>query len=427
MKPNHLFRAVAASFLAMAAPSAAQAPDRGFTIAVIPDTQNYLDYSHQREAGFPIDAREIFLDQMEYIARNARSAGGDIVFATSVGDVWQHGSRPMDAEHATKGLKAIPNPVFGNYLKPEPRTLTVEMPTARAGYGILAGKLPFSVVPGNHDYDAVWSDSRWPATMKGDDPMRYGMLHYGGLDNFRSVFGSGSSFFKDKPWYVASCNGGADSAQIFEAGGYRFLHIGLEMAPEDDVIQWAQGVLKAHPDLPTIISIHDHLNIAGERKPIPAVDFDAVHKEHNSPEELWRKFIARNDQIFMVLSGHQHGQAHATDSNAFGHDVHQILADYQDRGQILPMIAPGAPKAALGDGWLRLMKFDFSGEVPTVSVSTYSTYFHSSSDRMTSYSALYKEHEKLAASDAAFGAEDRFTLTLSDFRERFAKAAVAAR
>src|SRR3546814_18761983 len=99
------------------------------------------------------------------------------------------------------------------------------MPTARAGYSILSGKLPFSVVPGNHDYDSVWSDARWPATADAASPLRYGMLHYGGLDNFRSVFGSDSDFFKGKPWYVGAFNGGADSAQIFAAGGYRFLHI----------------------------------------------------------------------------------------------------------------------------------------------------------------------------------------------------------
>src|SRR3546814_6916467 len=93
---------------------------------------------------------------MEYIARNARSAGGDIVFATAVGDIWQHGSKPIDAKHAAMGQKSISNPVFGAYLNPEPKTLSVEMPTARAGYSILSGKLPFSVVPGNHDYDSVW-------------------------------------------------------------------------------------------------------------------------------------------------------------------------------------------------------------------------------------------------------------------------------
>src|SRR3546814_4126459 len=130
--------AIALTAAAFAAPAASQQDPDAFTIAVIPDTQNYIDVSHQREAGFPIDAKEIFFDQMEYIARNARSAGGDIVFATAVGDIWQHGSKPIDAKHAAMGQKSISNPVFGAYLNPEPKTLSVEMPPARAGYSIFS-------------------------------------------------------------------------------------------------------------------------------------------------------------------------------------------------------------------------------------------------------------------------------------------------
>src|SRR3546814_9540288 len=113
-------------------------------------------------------------------------------------------------------------------------------------------------------------------------------------------------------------------------------------------------------------SLHDALPIS-----IPAVDFDAVHAEHNDPEELWKKLSLPNDQIFMVLSCHQHGQSRRIDKNAAGHMVYQILADYQDRGQALAMLAPDAKPAALGDGWLRLMRFDLSAAVPTIAVSTY--------------------------------------------------------
>jgi len=42
--------------LASGAALAQPAPGR-FTIAVIPDTQNYADFTHQRAAGFPFDAR----------------------------------------------------------------------------------------------------------------------------------------------------------------------------------------------------------------------------------------------------------------------------------------------------------------------------------------------------------------------------------
>src|SRR3546814_14757677 len=65
------------------------------------------------------------------------------------------------------------------------------------------------------------------------------------------------------------------------------------------------------------------------------------------------------------------GQSRRIDKNAAGHMVYQILADYQDRGQALAMLAPDAKPAALGDGWLRLMRFDLSAAVPTIAVSTY--------------------------------------------------------
>src|SRR3546814_11435152 len=110
------------------------------------------------------------------------------------------------------------------------------MPTARAGYSILSGKLPFSVVPGNHDYDSVWSDARWPATADAASPLRYGMLHYGGLDNFRSVFGSDSDFFKGKPRYVGAFNDGADSEQNFGAGDRKRVVEGNSVSLRGDIV-----------------------------------------------------------------------------------------------------------------------------------------------------------------------------------------------
>ena len=61
-----------------------------FTVAMIPDTQNYVDYRHQKWSGFPIDGVDQFYQQMRWVGENAKSTGGEIVFATHVGDVWQH-------------------------------------------------------------------------------------------------------------------------------------------------------------------------------------------------------------------------------------------------------------------------------------------------------------------------------------------------
>jgi hypothetical protein len=35
--------------------------DQKFTIAVIPDTQNYIDFQHHKADGFPFDAKPMFI------------------------------------------------------------------------------------------------------------------------------------------------------------------------------------------------------------------------------------------------------------------------------------------------------------------------------------------------------------------------------
>ena len=306
---------VAACTTPAAAPAPAVAPDTEFTIAVLPDTQNYLDYTHQTAEGFPFEASELFLEQMQYVADNLESAGGDIAFVTSLGDVWQHQTLDMDEEHKARGFKTAPNPVMDAHFAPTPKVKTVEMPKAHEGFSLIAGKTPFSVVPGNHDYDSMFTDSKFPP--KATSPMEVdpkdlraslGILHPAGLDNFRSVFGADTAFFKDQPWYVSSHDGGADSAQIFEAGGYRFLHIGLQFDPPDATLDWAASVIAQYPGLPTIVSTHDYMTKEGERVPNPIVDGHAVDPIHNNPEMVWEKLISQNDQIFLVLCGHEHGQ-----------------------------------------------------------------------------------------------------------------------
>ncbi|MBW2420402.1 MAG: serine/threonine protein phosphatase [Deltaproteobacteria bacterium] len=405
-----------------------------FTIAVIPDTQNYVDYTHQRADGFALDASELFLEQMRDVARRAVGNGGDVVFVASVGDVWQHQTERIDPEHAARGFRAIDNPIFAREFKVGEEARKIEIPKAIEGYEIIAAAgLPFGVAPGNHDYDAMWSDSGFPpdlAKLKKDPagirmvPEDLGMFHIGGLDNFRSAFGAQTDFFRDKSWYVDHYAGGANSAQVFEAGGYRFLHIAIQMQAPDDVLEWVRGVLAKHPGMPTMLSTHDYLSTAGERHPNPIVDLERVDPDHhNSAEELWQKLIARHDQIFLVLCGHQHGQARRVDTNASGHEVHQVLADYQDRGQVGIEARQAAGyfgrPAAIGDGWYRLMTFDLAADLPLVRVTTWSSHYETASRDTATYAEWYREHERPELTDAEFHAEDDFVLELRDFRERF--------
>jgi len=398
-------------------------PDDGrFTIAVIPDTQNYMDYTHQKEEGFPFDAREMFFEQMEYIAANVESEGGEIAFVTGLGDVWQHQTLEIDPDHYMRGFRVAPNSVFGQIFAPTRKVLDVEMPAAKKGYELLMGKVPFSAVPGNHDYDAMWTDSKFPSAEKIDpkDISTIGVLHPGGLSNFRAVFGEHTPFFRGRDWYVAANDGGADSAQVFESNGYKFLHIGLQFDPPDTSLEWAARLIEKYKGLPTIISTHDYLDSKGERAPNTIIDGHKVDPRDNSPQMVWDKLISQHDQIFMVLSGHHHGQSRRTDPNRFGHEVHQILADYQDRGQTAIDAGVKAERpVAIGDGWMRLMEFDFTGKEPAVKVRTYSTHYRKLSTEVRQYARWYRDHEDPGMSDRDFAKEDDFTLTLTDFVKRF--------
>ena len=410
--------------------SAHAADPHSFTIAVLPDTQNYLDYTHQKAENFPFDASELFLEQMQFVADHLRSQGGDIAFVTSLGDVWQHQSLKIDPEHEARGFKVVPNEVLDAHFAPTPKVKTVEMPMARRGFEKIAGKVPFSVVPGNHDYDAMWTHSvpEGGARYDPNDMTKLGLLHPGGLNNFRSVFGADTPFFKGQPWYVASNDGGADSAQIFSAGGYRFLHIGLQFDPPNKSLEWAASVIKRHPGLPTIISTHDYMDNAGQRLPNPIIDAAAADPHDNSPQMVWHKLISQHDQIFLVLCGHEHGQAFRTDDNKFGNDVYQVLADYQDRGQTAKDAGvKSAYPVGIGDGWLRLMTFELGAARPRIQVRTYSTYYKKHSSEAPNYAQWYKAQEKPKLGDEEFLRQDEFRIELADFRKRFGAPAVSSR
>ncbi len=398
-----------------------------FDIAVIPDTQNYLDYSHQTSEGFAIDGSELFIAQMRDIAGRE-----NIAFVASVGDVWQHQSLDLDPEHASRGFKAIANPFFAAVLAPTDQAQAVEIPKAIEGYRILAAAgIAFGVAPGNHDYDAMWSAEGFPPNLKKNPreltmtPEDIGLLHIGGLDNFRSVFGDDGEFFREQPWYVASYAGGADSAQIFSAGGYRFLHIALEMAAGDEVLAWAASVIEDNPGLPTIITTHDYLNAHGERRASPIVDLKRIDPDHhNTAEEVFNKLVSQHDQVFLVLCGHHHGQSRRKDDNRFGHAVHQILADYQGRGQAgldagQPIDPMRRMPSGLGDGWYRLMTFDLASDPPRVQVRTWSSHYQTLSTDLETYADWYRRGEQPKMTDAEFVASDAFELVLDDFRERF--------
>lgn len=395
-----------------------------FTIAAIPDSQNYLDFRHQRAAGFPLDAHTLFHQQMRWLADNAASNGGDIVFATHLGDIWQNRVQRMDPGHAARGFKAASDAQTDGQPAVFPAEVRKhEIPMALAGMQLLDGKLPFSIVPGNHDYDAVWVDHRHLPDTEHAHGLRQGIRHFGGLDGFRSAFSDQSPLFKGKPWYVEANDGGADSAQLIGAGQCQLLHIGLQYDAPDSSLAWARRVIKQHPGLPTILTTHKFTDRDGRFAVGGSLDMSLIDAQDNNPQMVWDEFISQHDQIFLVLSGHIGGQGHGIARNDEGNPVHHLLSDYQPRAQVARQANPQHDgKTVTGDGWLRLMQFDLDSAQPRIRVRTYSTHLGKYSDQVPEYGRWYKAAEQQASlSDADFQARDAFDIPLEGFHQRFAR------
>ena len=336
-----------------------------FTIAVIPDTQNYVDNTKKQTA-----SAKDFMTETAYLATHKNEP--NLVFVTHVGDVVQHG----DGTNGTPGDKS-----YG---------AQDEWDRALCAMKILSDTdIPFGMSPGNHDYDSI-------SYRSGSRPLTSKVM-------WNRYIGSRSWLFAFKSWYGGASDQlaydpGLSSFQIFEAGGSNFLHISLQMEASDAALAWAQGVIDAHPNYATIVTTHSYLSPppAGDTKPPleePATRNAAGYLTTssnctgapqpespggcNSAQQVWDKFISKNDQIFMVLCGHSwnrtdkygisQGENIRIDNNLAGHPVYQILSDYQGNTIGADGVVGDDPGGA---GWLRLMEFDI--KAGTIHFRTYS-------------------------------------------------------
>lgn len=312
-----------------------------FTVAVVSDTQNYSDVTLPQPRGV-----DTFIQQMQYLVDTREEK--NLVFATFVGDIVQHG----DGQFRTKVEGGAEN----EYRHWDTRG---EWDNANRAVSILSrSRIPFGMVPGNHDYDNAywWSGEGGPGKSR---PLAGGRT-------WELYFGAQSRHFADKPWYGGAFNQGLNSYQFFTGGGKRFLHLSLEMEPSQRVLDWAQTVIDANPGLLVILTTHEWLHpvLAGKKGRSNNHKNYFEGSDHLPPDELWERFVRRNPAIFLILSGHHwtptvggnsQGENLRIDRNDAGYPVYQVLQDYQ--GYTLgPDGQPGSANG--GAGWLRFIEFD---------------------------------------------------------------------
>ena len=190
----------------------------------------------------------------------------------------------------------------------------------------LDDNVPYAVLPGNHDGTNVGSTGE-------------------NLDNYNTYFPF--SRFSGQPWYGGAYNNvNSNSFELFSGGADDYLIFHFQYHPSDAVLAWANATIASYPYRRVIVTTHDYMNVDGSRS--------------TEGNHIWNNFVAAHaDQVFLVLCGHNHGEARRTDT-VNGHAVYQLLADYQE----------GYPNG--GNGWLRILEFQPAED--KIYVKTYSPY-----------------------------------------------------
>ncbi|MGW2825634.1 LamG-like jellyroll fold domain-containing protein [Streptomyces sp. NPDC001443] len=294
-----------------------------FALAVLPDTQYLFD----ADSADPQPLRATF----RYLA--SERAEANTAFMTHLGDVTEHGTEE-------------------------------EIDLAADTFRTIHGKVPYSVLAGNHDIASGTDDQR-------------------GDTAYLRAFGPGR--FAGMPTFGGASPDGYNSYHVLRAAGREWLVLALDWRASDKGLAWAQGVLDEHPTLPVVLTTHD---IAW------AEDSGEAHLSDNG-QRLWDRIIRGNDQIFLALGGHYWPPGRTVLTNDAGRDVHVHITNYQDRYYG-------------GGGMIRLYAFDTVRNV--VDVQTFSPWFlgKAAQDR----TPLEAETVELT------GPADRFTLDI-DFASRF--------
>jgi len=152
----------------------------------------------------------------------------------------------------------------------------------------LDGIIPYSLVRGNHD------ESKY-------------FLKYFANETYMSQF---DGFMVEGDI--------RNSYKLVKIGSTNYLFLTLDYGASDEMLEWANSVVVAHPNHRVVVTTHayqgydgGHLNSdnvpsSGNITASSDVDTNVGEpaRDHNNGEQLWEKFVSKHPNIFLVLSGH---------------------------------------------------------------------------------------------------------------------------
>ena len=284
-------------------------PDAAWSIAVIPDSQNYVKSS--------IHAAK-FTQMTEWIRDNREAYNIQLVMQE--GDLVNN--------------NRTNNPSSGD------QTSTQQWVNAKESMSVLDGQLPYIIAAGNHDFGTTDSQDRqtyYNDYIKATDNPLVDPAHGGILKGVKTPGELQNAYFD------------------FEApDGRKMLVINLEWEPRPDTVAWANTIaaLPEYADHTAILLTHAYIEGKNVRYASSRVP------EDYSGSELWTGLVRDNTNFEMTFNGHFGGDGSGLlSSAATGHTVHQMFFNTQFETQG-------------GNGWIRIVEFLEDGE--TVRVRTYS-------------------------------------------------------
>ncbi len=274
----------------------APAPGPDFTLVTLPDTQFYS----QNTGGTRLAN---FTSQTSWIVSSKGTL--NTAFVAHMGDMVQDGDTiEQQWINADGAMDIIEDPL-----------------TTLLTHGI-----PWGGAPGNHDQQPIGSPD--------------------GASAFWNTY-FGTSRWTGRPYWGGNYSTNNDNNyQLFSASGLDFIVINMEYrtSANQAVLDWADALLKAHPNRRAIITSHWLINTGN-----PATWGGHGQAVYDNLKD--------NPNLFLMLCGHIHGEGQRADVFE-GRTVYTVLQDYQSR-------------ANGGDSWLRY--FVFSPANNTISAKTYQT------------------------------------------------------
>ena len=318
-------KVICAVLLLVTASMSGFAQEKGFSLILYPDPQNYNKYAANQP---------IFELMTAWTAENVDDLGVKAVLCT--GDLVEQ------------------NELLTPDGKNGDRTSAQQWEAASNAFKRLDNVVPYILCGGNHDYGYVRAENR--------------------MTNLPKYFPvERNSLWQD--CLVSVCNN-FYGVPTLENAAYEFhdanwgdlLVIAAEFAPRDEVLEWAGKLCSKYKDHKVIFLTHSYMRAQGEIVQSESYGVSPA----NYGQAIWDKLVFPSSNIRLVLCGHysdarggKYNVAFRSDKNQAGDEVFQMLFNAQTDG--------GGWQGNGGDGWLRILEFLPDGK--TVSVKTFSPLF----------------------------------------------------